>query len=204
MAIGVGGSGAPRWWLTHSLTEAELYFNIVRNDGAGQKEYRIGSVTTDIDPILEDEWFMASCTFDGASSMKVSHNGVTSADPDLQADGDISAMTHPADVYGVVGNNRVFSFSGRQANHYLFMIAFWDVELGETEITELYNLGNGYLADPRVDNGNYASSANLKNMWLFGNAVSPNLGVNSVADAQNFAAEVNVDDTNIIADYPGL
>ena len=74
MAIGVGGSGAPRWWLTHSLTEAELYFNIVRNDGAGQKEYRIGSVTTDIDPILEDEWFMASCTFDGASSMKVSHN----------------------------------------------------------------------------------------------------------------------------------
>ena len=55
--------------------------------------------------------------------------------------------------------NTNFGFNGIIAS-----VAIWDEAITASEVSALYAQGQGY--DPRIDTGNYTSSANLINLWL--------------------------------------
>lgn len=122
-----------------------------------------------------DEWFHFVVTFDGtngANAIRMYVDGVLDTTPTKTTDQDISSVVEQTLVASIGGK---IGIVGPTARHNVHSVATWDVVLGATEVTEIYNDGAGKHFDLQTDVGNYTSSADMQSWWLVGNKVIPNI-----------------------------
>ena len=87
-----------------------------------------------------------------------------------------------------------------------YMVAMWDVALTSTEISDVYNSGDGPTLDLASNFGNYSSSADLLHWWRLG-LDSGDIGKDygnhtTLIDVMTDAVEIDV--TDIVNDFPGM
>ena len=197
--FGNGGNVQNRFWFTHNVAANTMSMSVYRGLGFVQKNYSIGTLTI---PALAT-WYMFTVTFDGnnnADSLKLYLQDELEATPTKGLDQDISALINVdmrANI-GANGNNG----GGFNADHRIYSLATWDSILTPSEISRIYNDHNPSVIDLRIDSGDYASSANLKNLYLLGRRNVPELGFDFGPQQINMTREVSLDNSNITSDFP--
>jgi len=118
------------------------------------------------------------------------------------SDSDISTRSDNLYEYGVGANAAT---SEKHAGVY-HALAVWDEQLGDAEITALYNSGSPF--DYTSDSGNYTSSANLVRYFLIGD-LGPSVGDSGTwgldqidSDHDLMAGAANVTSTDVVEDAP--
>ena len=145
------------------------------------------------------EWYMFTVTFDGmnnADSLKMYLNDTYDSTPVKNTDQDASGLS-PVNMRGNIGANGN-NGGGFNADHRIYSLATWDSVLSAAEITAIYNGKDPKEVDLLVSSGDYASSASLKNWWLPGREVSPNLGKDFGPQGIDMTNESSITDADII------
>ncbi len=104
----------------------------------------------------DGNWVMITLTFGGGTDLVLYKNGSVVALDDSSGSGGTMTQTDRRIEFGD-GNDSIF-----------YSIAMWSVELGSTEITEIYNSGDGTNFDMSSNSGDYTSSGDLQHWWVPG------------------------------------
>lgn len=160
--------------------------------GSNFKDYRLSSA------LVNDVWTQLIATWDG-TTLKMYLNG-SLASPTLTTDsaGTVSSDDRLFSVGGAGGSGTTFCSNGRYHS-----VAHWTSVLTASEITSVYNGGNGSIFNLAANSGNYASAANIIHWWQFGKN-SSDIGKDYVGSIDLMSGAVGIVSGDIVSDYPGI
>ncbi len=117
------------------------------------------------------------------------------------------AATMANDVRGISHGSNL-GVAAFLLNGLIYSVAIWNVVLGASAVTKLYNGGNARNRDLAQDSGNYTSAANLQHWWLYGRTAVPpesNMGINyglmGAPNVMDNAFNITAAD-DLVSDYP--
>jgi hypothetical protein len=126
--------------------------------GTTQQELWAGLANSSI---TSGQRYMLTVTYNG-SSIKTYKNGVND-----NTKGSGTATSHSDATRGIFIGGNIYD-GVAYINAKICRVDAWNATLTPTQITGLYNAGEGYKLDLRNQFGTYNAQANLKHQWLLG------------------------------------
>jgi hypothetical protein len=158
------------------------------------KDYRFGNTLPD------DVWTHVGFTWNGTSLL--CYQDATEDTGPLKVNDNAGTQTDASrrGGLGVNGKGQIAtSFEGP-----IHSVAMWNTSLDASNITALYNGGNGDGLNLAEDSGNYNASASLVQWWLPGTQASPDLGAPAALSpgSIDFFTEAGFTGGSILDDAP--
>ena len=152
--------------LNNSGTLSELAFDYVGGAANDPLQVRIRDSIDPIGGVIKRYQWASAMTQDVWMFFVVTWNGTTLT---AYIDGSATAPTStPQDNTGTMeDDNRAVSF-GTDTNIRLHSVGLWDSVLAASEVTVLYNSGDGNAVNWGEDSGSYISSDDLQHWWRLG------------------------------------
>jgi len=163
----------------------DMQFNNSTGGGGSQiKRYTWGTVATSTRT-------MVTATWDGTNFL-VYQDGVEDTSPTKTTDNS-GTMSDTSRTIGL-GAANTDTTANEYFNGNMAVCSIWDTDLSGSEITALYDSGDGFKHDARETLGNYTSVGNLQQNWLPGHDSSdigrnfvPSGGISGTTNAANIA-----------------
>jgi hypothetical protein len=158
----IGNSSPHSFKIDNHLSGTKFRINVA-DSSSNSKAWQWGTSSTSV-------WNQAVVKSDG-TAIQFFLNGVEDTSP-IQDFDSVLSMTDDLSTIHVGSNPLVSSaYDGK-----IYLLAGWDVQLSDAEISATYNSGAGRFFDLSQDQGSYASAANLKHNWRTGRSPTPDLG----------------------------